>query len=234
VKTKIRGYILGQISSKVSSTVSGAALVLGLALATSGAANASTVTSISGGTILPFSALNILTSGPEAVALGVTWSSDVNSAYGWTGSSGFVSNGNWSGNPPHVALNSITGNMTFSFSTPVSAVGGILNWAVHGVLNYGSPSISVYDSSHTLIESLLLSSNNLNLVAPNSFYGFQESTANISYFVLTDGYIGLRDLTVGQAVATTPLPAALPLFATGLGALGLLGWLRKRKAALAA
>jgi hypothetical protein len=29
---------------------------------------------------------------------------------------------------------------------------------------------------------------------------------------------------------TTPLPAALPLFATGIGALGLLGWRRKRKA----
>jgi hypothetical protein len=32
----------------------------------------------------------------------------------------------------------------------------------------------------------------------------------------------------------TPLPAALPLFASGLGALGLLGWRRKRKATLAA
>jgi len=31
-----------------------------------------------------------------------------------------------------------------------------------------------------------------------------------------------------------PLPAALPLFATGLGALGLLGWRRKRKAQAAA
>src|SRR5262249_26847541 len=29
-------------------------------------------------------------------------------------------------------------------------------------------------------------------------------------------------------VTTTPLPAALPLFATGLGALGLFGWRRKR------
>jgi hypothetical protein len=27
----------------------------------------------------------------------------------------------------------------------------------------------------------------------------------------------------------TPLPAAFPLFATGLGGLGLLGWRRKRK-----
>jgi hypothetical protein len=30
--------------------------------------------------------------------------------------------------------------------------------------------------------------------------------------------------------ASTPLPAALPLFATGLGAMGLFGWRRKRKA----
>ena len=33
-------------------------------------------------------------------------------------------------------------------------------------------------------------------------------------------------------VDPTPLPAALPLFATGLGALGLFGWRRKRKADL--
>ena len=38
-----------------------------------------------------------------------------------------------------------------------------------------------------------------------------------------------------QAVPNeTPLPAALPLFATGLGALGLIGWWRKRKAQAAA
>jgi len=35
--------------------------------------------------------------------------------------------------------------------------------------------------------------------------------------------------TWSVAAAETPLPAALPLFATGLGALGLLGWRRKRK-----
>jgi hypothetical protein len=32
-------------------------------------------------------------------------------------------------------------------------------------------------------------------------------------------------------VTTTPVPAALPLFTSGLGVLGLLGWRRKRKAA---
>jgi hypothetical protein len=34
----------------------------------------------------------------------------------------------------------------------------------------------------------------------------------------------------GSWSTATPLPAALPLFATGLGAIGLLGWRRKRKA----
>jgi hypothetical protein len=32
-----------------------------------------------------------------------------------------------------------------------------------------------------------------------------------------------------NGVIATPLPGALPLFATGLGTLGLLGWRRKRK-----
>jgi hypothetical protein len=37
--------------------------------------------------------------------------------------------------------------------------------------------------------------------------------------------------TPSVLVSQTPLPGALPLFATGLGALGLLGWRRKKKAA---
>ena len=46
------------------------------------------------------------------------------------------------------------------------------------------------------------------------------------------------DLTITMVQAggagETPLPAALPLFASGLGALGLIGWRKKRKAQLAA
>jgi hypothetical protein len=41
---------------------------------------------------------------------------------------------------------------------------------------------------------------------------------------------GFEGLATTLAAAETPLPAALPLFATGLGGLGLLGWRRKRKA----
>jgi hypothetical protein len=44
-----------------------------------------------------------------------------------------------------------------------------------------------------------------------------------------DHFIHPATFTVTQ----TPLPAALPLFATGLGAMGLFGWRKKRKAAAA-
>jgi hypothetical protein len=65
-----------------------------------------------------------------------------------------------------------------------------------------------------------------------------ESTSSLTFdpfFTTLNGYsISLSD-GVGNSPIVTPLPAALPLFATGLGALGLLGWRRKRKAsALAA
>jgi hypothetical protein len=49
-------------------------------------------------------------------------------------------------------------------------------------------------------------------------------------------FLGTFELTgsVQSSVSATPLPAALPLFATGLGAMGLLGWRRKKKTAAAA
>jgi hypothetical protein len=42
-------------------------------------------------------------------------------------------------------------------------------------------------------------------------------------FIADDGFV------FGAPVTATPIPAALPLFAAGLGALSLLGWRRKRK-----
>jgi hypothetical protein len=49
-------------------------------------------------------------------------------------------------------------------------------------------------------------------------------------WVKTSAGSGEMALT-GSEFSQTPLPAALPLFAGGLGALGLLGWRRKKKAA---
>jgi hypothetical protein len=53
--------------------------------------------------------------------------------------------------------------------------------------------------------------------------------AGEAYFNIHTSFSGTGEIR--GFLAETPLPAALPLFATGLGALGLLGWRRKRKAA---
>ena len=45
----------------------------------------------------------------------------------------------------------------------------------------------------------------------------------------TDYAFEFANLTAYDPPTVTPLPAALPLFATGLGALGLLGWRRNKK-----
>ena len=48
-----------------------------------------------------------------------------------------------------------------------------------------------------------------------------------------DCTVDLQTVITYTGVSATPLPAALPLFASGLGAMGLLGWRRKRKSAAA-
>jgi uncharacterized protein (TIGR03118 family) len=57
--------------------------------------------------------------------------------------------------------------------------------------------------------------------------GGNNGSPNTLYF--TDGINSEMDGLFGAINAAAPLPSALPLFATGLGALGLLGWRRKRK-----
>jgi hypothetical protein len=56
-------------------------------------------------------------------------------------------------------------------------------------------------------------------------FGVVPITADLLAGQLKTGVTDDLSFTISQ----TPLPAALPLFATGLGALGLLGWRRKRK-----
>lgn len=60
--------------------------------------------------------------------------------------------------------------------------------------------------------------------------GANLGTFDIEHTASFDGANGL----VVSGTAITPIPAALPLFASGVGALGLLGWRRKRQAKLAA
>jgi hypothetical protein len=54
---------------------------------------------------------------------------------------------------------------------------------------------------------------------------------NGSFFEGTPDQFAQDHLVAPEISSETPLPAAFPLFASGLGALGLLGWRRKRKQA---
>jgi len=73
----------------------------------------------------------------------------------------------------------------------------------------------------------------------SSIYGYSAldngdtlSSIGLTSFQLYGTGIGSTiggTVSFAPAPATTPLPAALPLFATGLSALGLLGWRKKRK-----
>jgi len=79
--------------------------------------------------------------------------------------------------------------------------------------------------------------------SPSGFTFTYDDPRNISvgdtfvfYTLVVDTSVDLEPtfytgaLSIGVPLLETPLPAALPLFATGLGGLGLLGWRRRRKA----
>lgn len=93
------------------------------------------------------------------------------------------------------------GSNTFQFSR----VGDVLTI----MLSFGNKSFSITDPNDLGPASI-------------AFY-FENGNNNRS-----EGEVTWSNFSV--QTAATPLPAALPLFATGLGALGLLGWRGKRKA----
>lgn len=74
-------------------------------------------------------------------------------------------------------------------------------------------------------------STGLPIWADAPFFGLVFSSLLFTPGVAGGGFFVNGELI--QEVSATPLPAALPLFATGLGALGLFRWRRKQKAAAA-
>ena len=69
----------------------------------------------------------------------------------------------------------------------------------------------------------------VSFIAGGYRYNLSEYEGVISIASSLDGGFLIPVSVNSFAAAVTPLPAALPLFATGIGAMGLLGWRRKRK-----
>jgi hypothetical protein len=127
----------------------------------------------------------------------------------------------------------LTNPLVVTFSQPIH------NFQID-ILNAIAGNYEVYDNAgHTDFFSLATTGGSLQTVG----FAATGTVVDIAYLNNPQSAYGagnwdfaIDNVTFDQPLSSaTPLPAALPLFATGLGAMGLLGWRRKRKnAALAA
>jgi uncharacterized protein (TIGR03118 family) len=109
--------------------------------------------------------------------------------------------------------------------------------------NHGDGTIDAFDPITGLLLGMLRDAQGNPIVNPGLWaLAFHPAASNLGFdpnelfftsapinpdFGTVDGLFG--EISPSPASAT-PLPAALPLFATGLGALGFLGWRKKKKA----
>ncbi len=193
-------------------------------------AGASVITSLPGGSVIPMPAVGYFGPGPEVFGPEITWTStnasnQGGSVFGYTGGYGFDVNGYWDGSlGPMAGVNDsydswdVTDTMTFAFATPVSAVGGFIDY----VPGSTPTTIAVYDTGKNLIESYNLTFTTGGGTNTGQFLGFQESGPTIASFTLTDNYVGLTDLTI----LPTPEPGTFLPAAAGL--LAVAGLIRRK------
>jgi hypothetical protein len=93
-------------------------------------------------------------------------------------------------------------------------------------VSFGGTNIGTYTPTSTSFQLFTATFTAASASGDLMFLAAPESTGDF------DTGLDLVTVSAGTASAT-PLPGALPLFASGLGALGLLGWRRKRKTAAA-
>ena len=113
------------------------------------------------------------------------------------------------------------------FNLTITAYNGITSLGTLTLTNTSTPAVD-----HDADMSFLVLAENSNLITSlvlgSTDAGFKET----KHFQISDLQLDPNfDPGPGGQIGDTPLPAALPLFATGLGVMGLLGWRRKRKAA---
>ena len=153
---------------------------------------------------------------------------------------------------------SLTGSITTDGHIGVLSLGNILSWDLT-IGGFGTPPTLTPSSSDLVLvgSDLIATATALIFMYPDEETGYLEVIESGCTYVCTlaafwdvaaEGppygvlelissispkpteAVGLSFQSSDQIIAQTPLPAALPFFATGLGALGLFGWRRKRRA----
>jgi fibronectin-binding autotransporter adhesin len=105
-------------------------------------------------------------------------------------------------------------------------------WELNGDFTVGTNS-QIYGTVFTANGGVANLGDNQNLNGGGLFVGQFLATGGITIGTNTEFSLLLNDrfTSADNVIGATPIPATLPLFGTGLGIIGLLGWRRKRKAA---
>lgn len=115
-----------------------------------------------------------------------------------------------------------------SFSSPVSSISIPVSSDRTGNSPYTS-TVKFFDGA-SLVDTITLSGNTLN---PPEVFTYDGATTRVDISTSASSPFGYTQNIgpIGYDLTATPLPAALPLFAGGLGALGLFGWRKRRTVA---
>ncbi|WP_395017625.1 hypothetical protein [Dongia sp.] len=145
----------------------------------------------------------------------------------------------FNGNP--VPANFVLGQFTLTLD-PSAAVfdAGTIALDFLTPLGSSSPLLFSYNPASDVLNVGALGSAGGLTFGTSDFYlrisNFTSGTPTFAQFLYsisgtTDAFTTSFGLVYVTSVATTPIPAALPLFAAALGGLGLVGWRRRKSAA---
>jgi hypothetical protein len=179
------------------------------------------------GTTIDFSSLTADTYLSFANLTGVTIEPIGDIEFYAIGTYGLADNGQWtsagSGASGVGTSNAFASFMRFTFDTPISAVGGFVNYCVSAgfTCNGFSATMRAFD-----VDFNVLGAYDIDFDAPISttgvndgaFRGIDVGTASIKYLDWGGSYVTMGDLSYGAVSTVTPEPASLVLFATGLAA----------------